>query len=29
MPKMKPDEFTPSELLKLKRYEEAKAGFRT
>jgi tetratricopeptide (TPR) repeat protein len=28
MPKMKPDEFTPSELLKLKRYEEAKAGFR-
>jgi hypothetical protein len=25
---MKPDEFTPSELLKLKRYDEAKEGFR-
>jgi CubicO group peptidase (beta-lactamase class C family) len=28
MPRMKPDEFTPSEFLKAKKYEKAKEGFR-
>ncbi len=28
MPRMKPDEFTPGEFLKAKKYKEAKEGFR-